>query len=282
MSSTAAAVYRNFSQAALDAAYNNRAVEPQLAEIREDWAGRSQALYARAPVHRDLAYGPGRRQKIDFFPAAQPGRPTVAFIHGGYWQSNEKEAYAFIAEGPLAHDLNVALIEYTLAPEARMTGIVAEIHAAIGWLVANAQRRFGAGANLLVCGHSAGGHLTAMAAGQPGVTAALPISGLFDLEPIRLSYLNQPLEMDITEAGANSPLSLPLPGIPQTVAVGAAELPELIRQSEEFAAALGAAGRPSKLLRLPGDNHFSILERLAHPDGTLCKEALRLVTAEPG
>lgn len=279
MSAAAGAVYRNFSQAALDAAYNNRAVEPRLAEIRADWAGRSQALYARAPVHRDLAYGAGPRQRIDFFPAAHPGRPTVAFIHGGYWQGNEKEPYAFVAEGPLAHDLNVALIEYTLAPEARMTAIVAEIHAAVGWLAANAQSRFGTGRNLLICGHSAGGHLTAMAAGQTGVTAALPISGLFDLEPIRLSYLNEPLAMDIKEAGANSPQSLPFPDVPQTVAVGAAELPELVRQSSEFAAALVAAGRPANLLLLPGDNHFSILERLARPDGALCQEVLRLATA---
>ena len=274
-------IYRDFSQAALDAAYNNRAVEPRLAQIRDDWAQRSRTLYARARVSRDLAYGPGPRQRLDFFSAPRAGRPTVAFIHGGYWQGNEKEAYAFVAEGPLTHDLNVALIEYTLAPAARMTAIVAEIGAAMAWLCGRLQTEFEAGPGLVVAGHSAGGHLTAMAAGLPGVTAALPISGLFDLEPIRLSYLNQPLKMDIAEAGANSPISLSYPVVPQTVAVGEAELPELVRQSREFAAALVAAGRPSQLLLLPGDNHFSILEQLARPDGALCRETLRLATAQP-
>jgi acetyl esterase/lipase len=270
------AVYRNLSQAGLDAAYNNRAVEPRLEPIKADWAKRSEALYARSKVTRDLAYGSAPRQRLDFFHAKTHGRPTLAFIHGGYWQSNDKEPHAFAAEGMLAHDINVALVEYTLAPQATMSQIVAEIAAAVGWLAPRLGPELGAGQGLVVSGHSAGGHLTALAARLPGVTAALPISGLFDLEPIRLSYLNQPLAMDPKEACANSPMHLSLPAIPVTVAVGAAELPELVRQSQEYAAALKAAGRPVQALLLPGDNHFSILEQLARPDGALAREAVRL------
>lgn len=281
MSANLKPVYRDFSQHALDAAYNNRAVEPRLAEIKADWEQRSLALYARAKVARDLAYGPGARQRLDFFHAAHPGRSTVAFIHGGYWQMNDKEPHSFLAEGLLAHDVNVALLEYTLAPAASMTAIVAEIRAAIAWLVPRLGPQFGANDRLVVSGHSAGGHLTAMVAGQNGVTGTLPISGLFDLEPIRLSYLNEPLEMDLAEASANSPMVLPLPEAPATVAVGDAELPELVRQSREYAAHLVAAGRPAKELLLPADNHFSILEQFARPDGTLCQEALRLATVAP-
>lgn len=236
------AVYRSFSQAELDAAYNNRAVAPRLAEMKADWDRRSLALYASAAVDRDLDYGSGPRQRLDFFHAHTRGRPTLAYIHGGYWQLNEKEPNAFVAAGPLAHDFNVALIEYTLAPGATMSQIVAEIRAAIAWLVPRLQSDLQAGKGLVVAGHSAGGHLTAMAAGLPGVTAALPISGLFDLEPIRLSYLNEPLAMDVKEASANSPILLALPSVPMTVAFGGAELPELVRQSKDYAAALKGAG----------------------------------------
>ncbi len=269
-------VYRGFGQAELDAAYNNRATEPSLESIKTDWGRRSEALYARANVDWDLTYGPLPRQRLDFFHAASGGRPTVAFIHGGYWQSNEKEPNAFVAEGLLAHDLNVALLEYTLAPQATMTQIVGEIRAAIAWLVARLQPDLGASRRLVVAGHSAGGHLTAMAATLPGVSAAMPISGLFDLEPIRLSYLNAPLKMNLTEAGANSPMRLPLSSIPMTVTVGGAELPELIRQSEDYAAALLAAGKPVRRLVVPRSNHFSILEEVARPAGTLAMEAARL------
>ena len=176
----------------------------------------------------------------------------------------------------LEHDVNVALVEYTLAPAATMNRIVGEIRDATAWLAARLQPELGAGANLVVSGHSAGGHLTAMAAGLPGVTAAIPISGLFDLEPIRLSYLNSPLKMDIAEAGANSPLHLRLPVVPMSVVFGASELPELVRQSEDYAAALIKAGRPARSLALPGEDHFSILEQLARPDGAITLEALRL------
>src|SRR6185503_5359727 len=116
--------------------YNNRAAAPRLAEMKADWDRRSQALYAGARVSRDLAYGSGARQRLDFFHARSGGRPTLAFIHGGYWQWNEKEPNAFVAAGPLAHDINVALVEYTLAPAATMSQIVAEVRAAIAWLAA--------------------------------------------------------------------------------------------------------------------------------------------------
>jgi len=115
-----------------------------------------------------------------------------------------------------------------------------------------------------------------MAAACPGVAAALPISGLFDLEPIRLSYLNGPLKMDLAEAGANSPTNLALPAIPVTVAYGDAELPELVRQSREYAAALKNAGRPARELGLSREDHFTILEQLAQPSGTLALEVARL------
>jgi arylformamidase len=270
------AVYRGFTQAQLDAAYNNRAAEKNLEALKTDWDARSLAMYAKANVKRDLAYGPGSRQRLDFFHAASNGRPTVGWIHGGYWQLNEKEPNAFVAEGLLAHDLNVALIEYTLAPAATMSQIVAEIHASIEWLVRRLQTELGGSAALVIAGHSAGGHLTAMAARLPGVTAALPVSGLFDLEPIRLSYLNAPLHMDTTEAGANSPLHHPLPSIPVTVAVGGQELPELVRQSTEYAATFAAAGRPGRPLIVPAATHFTILESVARPEGVLALEAARL------
>ena len=270
------AVYRDFTQAELDAAYNNRAVERDLDAVKKDRDLRSEAVYASAKVIRDLAYGQGARQRLDFFHATSTRQPTVAYIHGGYWQLNEKEPNAFVVEGLLAQGLNVALLEYTLAPAATIGQIVAEIRAAIAWLTPKLNPEFGAGPALVVAGHSAGGHLTAMAAGLPGVTAILPISGLFDLEPIRLCYLNTSLLMGVVEAGANSPIRQTLPAIPVSVAVGGAELPELLRQSAEYAAALETAGRPVRKIVVPGATHFSILEQIARSDGVLAKEAARL------
>jgi arylformamidase len=269
-------VYRGFDQAALDQAYDNRRACKNLAAIKADWDARSLAVYARSRCERDLAYGPGARQRLDYFYAGDSKRPTLLYIHGGYWQWNDKEPHAFIAEGPLARGFNVALVEYTLAPAITMDGIVAEIRASIEWLLPRLGREFGAADTLVVSGHSAGGHLTAMAMELPGVTAALAISGLYDLEPIRLSYLNEAVRLSPEDARRNSPiLRAPRP-VPAIVTVGGDELPELQRQSGEYAAYLRGRGHAVQEIVTPGDDHFAILERLARADGALLAAVARL------
>jgi arylformamidase len=270
------AVYRHFTQDALDEAYDNRRAVPDYARYREGWAKRSEAVYARVRCDRDLAYGQGPRQRLDFFHCGADGRPTFAYIHGGYWQWNEKEPHAFVGEGLLSRGVNVVQVEYTLAPNARMTDIAEEARMAMRWLLPRLPQ-FGASDRLVVGGHSAGGHLSAIALEVPGLAGGLLISGLYDLEPIRLSYLNAPIRMDADEAQRNSPiLHTPL-RVPTAVTAGAAELPELRRQSAEYAAYLASQGVPVTEVAAPGDDHFSILERLAAPDGALCEAVMRML-----
>jgi acetyl esterase/lipase len=122
---------------ALDRAYNNVAAVPDIADTMSDFARRGAAIYEGAGIKQDLAYGEAASQRIDWIPGPRVGAPTLAYIHGGYWQSLSKEKFAHVAAGPLAHGFNVALIEYTLAPEARIGAIVSEIGQAIDFLVAH-------------------------------------------------------------------------------------------------------------------------------------------------
>ena len=127
----------------------------------------------------------------------------------------------------------------------------------------------------MVSGWSAGGHLTAMTVGD--ADAGLAISGIFDIEPCRLNYLNEKLNMTTDEQVALSPIrQLPARSPPLTIAYGTAELPELQRQSQDYHAARKAAGLPSELLPLAGHDHFSILEELASPNGALCEAVICL------
>ncbi len=220
-------LYRGMDRAALDAAYNNGAAvgATRRDQYLADWTARTAALAYSAGARRDLRYGEGERQRLDFFPCGTKGRPTLMFIHGGYWQMSDKENYGCVIAGPLARGINVALIEYTLAPTARMDAIVAELKRGVAWLVAHLGELGAAPDGVCVAGHSAGGHLTAMVASEPGVRGAMPISGLFDLEPIRLSYLNDKVGLDAEEAQRNSPmLHLPAQAPPLVIAVGATEL----------------------------------------------------------
>ncbi len=261
-------LYRAMDRAALDAAYNNGVAVSNSAQIVADWQRRSDALRAKHAHTMDMRYGEAARNCIDYFEAKE-GAPLLAFIHGGYWQSRSRELFAFLAPGPLAHGINVALVGYTLAPEKRLDAIVAEIHAALDWISLNISN-----SGLYVSGWSAGGHLTAMAMPHAAVRGGLAISGIYDLEPIRLCYLNEKLGLDEAEAKRNSPLLHPeAVDKPLIVAYGQAELPELQRQSEAYArAVLGAALHP-----VPGHNHFTIHEELASPQGALTAAATKMV-----
>jgi len=265
-------LYRGMDRAALDAAYNNSAA---VGFDRRDryiagWASRSEALRRARGGKIDRQYGDAPRQRLDVFAGGRPGAPTLAYIHGGYWQTNDKEPYAFIGEGALAAGFNVAVIEYTLAPEARLDQIVSEIRQAVGWVIEHAAEDGGDPGRVFVSGHSAGGHLCAIAMEDARVAGGIAISGLYDLEPIRLNYLNDKLRLDAAEAQRNSPiLRLPSTASPLVVTVGLGELPELIRQSEDYERAWTARGLPGRYLPLDGHDHFSILEELAQPGGRL-------------
>jgi len=147
---------------------------------------------------------------------------------------------------------------------------VAEIRGAVSWVIEHAKELGGDPGRVLVAGHSAGGHLTATAMTDGRLAGGVAISGIYDLEPIRLNYLNEKLGLDPAEAERNSPIRhLPARAAPLVVTVGLDELPELIRQSDEYGSAWQQRGLPGHYLPLAGHDHFSILEELARPDGRL-------------
>ncbi len=263
--------WRAMDRAALSAAYDNSGAVAGSAAIVAGWRERSAALRQAHPAELDLAYGAEARQRLDLFRCGAAGAPLLAFLHGGYWQRNAKEGFACMAEGPLARGLDVALIGYTLAPEASLTRIAEEVGAALAVL-----RRREAG-RLVVSGWSAGGHLAALALTHGQADAALAVSGIFDLAPIRGTALNDALNLSPEEVEALSPIRhLPAASGPLTVAYGAEELPELRRQSETYGAAWRAAGLPGALRPLPGHDHFSVLSELIRPDGALTEAAVAL------
>jgi hypothetical protein len=267
--------YRGMNREALDRAYNNVAAVPDVAETMADFDRRSAAIYDGVGIKRDLAYGEGARQRIDWIPGSRAGAPTLAYIHGGYWQSLSKEKFAHVAAGPLAHGYNVALIEYTLAPEARIGAIVSEIGQAIDFLVAHFEEWGADPARLCLAGHSAGGHLAACHRTHPAVSLVLCMSGLYDLEPIRLCYLNKKLNLTPAEVAAYSPEIHIGPGVPTLLTVGGAELPELKRQTADYASCLRAGGELVEEISAPGCNHFTITEMVALSDGAALNAVVR-------
>jgi arylformamidase len=265
-------LYRGMDRADLDAAYNNTAAVgvAKREEYVGDWMKRSDVIRRTPGARIDLRYGDGDRHRVDVFPCGRSAAPTLVYIHGGYWQMNDKEPYAFLGEGLLPAGFNLAVIEYTLAPALRLDEIVREVRGAVAWTIDHAKEVGGDPARVFVAGHSAGGHLTAMAMTDTRVAGGVAISGIYDLEPIRLNYLNDKLGLDAAESDRNSPLRhLPSSAAPLVVTVGLGELPELIRQSEEFADAWRRRGLSGTYRPVARHDHFSILEELARSDGAI-------------
>jgi arylformamidase len=264
-----------------DSQYNNRLRVPHAPEMLARWSARSAQVRAASPRWREFGYGAPASERLDFFPAASRARPLVMFIHGGYWRSLDKDDFSFIAPAFAHADLNLAVVNYSLAPEVSVRHIVQQMIAALVWLHRNAKALGADPGDIHVLGHSAGGHLSAMmlavlwkqvAEDLPRqlVKSAVALSGLFDMRPIAsCPYLNVDLKLDETEAMALSPaLMPPASRAPLLLAVGGEESPEFHWQTSAIEAAWSRLTAVSRVAQ-PGHDHFTICEALAEPTSPL-------------
>ncbi len=281
------ALFLDYDQRGLDAQYDLRAAMPTAIDDLGECARRSGILRARRAVRLDVPYGPSHGERSNVFPARAPGAPILVFIHGGYWQRLDKNDFDYVVEPFVAAGAAAVNVNYALIPTVTMDEIVRQVRAAIAWAWQAAASYNGDRARLHVAGHSAGAHLAAMAAltdwsavapGLPAdvVRSATAISGLYDLEPVRLSYINQVLALDAAAARRNSPtLYVSRNCAPLSLFVGTGETSEFRRQQRDFAAALSQAGAPVDAAEIDGRHHFDITHDLATAGKRLC-EAVRL------
>ena len=124
----------------------------------------------------------------------------------------------------------------------------------------------------MLSGWSAGGHLTAMCLGHPAVRAGLAISGVFEMGPIRDTYLNEKLRLTEEEIVALSPLRHPPVPKPLAIAYGTAELAALVGDSRSLHAKRAAAHQPGPLIPVAGANHFTIVHELRDVRGVLTRQ----------
>ena len=219
-----------------------------------DFARRSAATLASLPHERDVRYGAHERCRYDFFPAG-PGAPVVAFYHAGYWQSRDKDAFLFLADPFVRAGLAWAAVNYPLCPEVSFDALMQAACAALPVIRARA------GGRVVAAGHSAGGHIAAELglAGLADAVAAL--SGVYDLEPLLATPLNDALRLDAESARRHSPLHRAAGPAPACFIVGGDETPAFRAQN----AAMAAAWPGSIVVTGDGADHFTLLEQLADP-----------------
>lgn len=267
-----------------DTAFDNMGHIPNSTELPAFWATRAEqyrenAANAHQRIDTDIPYGGHSREVFDIvWPESQP-KGLVVFVHGGYWIRLDKSFWTDLAEGARANGWAVCLPSYTLAPEARISDITAQISNAIckaAELVAGPIR---------LSGHSAGGHLvsrmmcddTALPTDVlQRVEHTVSISGLHDLRPLMHTKMNESLNLDAVEAAAESAALQRPKGTPSMTAwVGGGERPEFIRQAKLLAMIWEGLDADITCTVDAQYNHFTVIEGLKSPNSDITMEILK-------
>jgi arylformamidase len=265
-------IWRHYTdRAAFEAQFTLDSV-PDLEAARQHRLDLSAAARATVPNRLKVPYGAHADATVDLFlpPEGAAPAPVLLFVHGGFWKSLDAATHSFVGGAFAPAGALVAVIDYPLIPAVRLATIVDHVMASIAWVARHAGDYGGDGTRIHVAGHSAGGHLTAMAmdpvlqaaAGVPAgaVRGGCAISGVFDLTPVPLTVLRDPLDFTADEVATLSPQRrVPTGAAPLIVTVGGAETQEFVDQSLDYARAYGAAGNPVDLHVVAQAHHVNIL-----------------------
>ncbi len=283
-------VWRDLTQEALDRAYNQADYAPNREQILARYATNSVMTRERIGVPERLVYGAGEKEGIDFFRGTDGRAPCVIIVHGGAWRSGTAENYAFLAEIFVRAGVHCALPDFDWVQDVGgdLIPLADQVGRAIAHVCNTADDLNIDKGHIYICAHSSGSHLAAsVLTGLKGrfdglhddsIKAALLCSGMYDLEPVRLSARSSYVAFTDEAEQLLSPMRhMDKLTTPLIVAHGTYETPEFQRQTVEFAEALRDRDLLIEAIIAENCNHFEILETLANPYGLLGQAALRMI-----
>ena len=283
-SGTAGALWRDYDQAELNRQYNSRGTVPDFTVYVREYAERTRAAKASL-AWTELSYGDGPTDKLDLYAPRSPGAPVLVFLHGGDWRGLSKEESGFAAPAYVAAGALFVAPDFSLVPEATIPGMGAQVRRALAWLWRNVAAHGGDAARIFIAGHSSGSNLVSQLlvtdwardfrAPADLVKGAVFMSGLGDLEPVRLSFRNQWHKLDPAMV-AEASLLRRKPGCacPMLVAAGEHETDDYKRQGREVEAYWAAQGNRTRFFELAGRNHFDAVLEWADPRSALFRATL--------
>jgi len=272
-------VYKTFRQDELEYQYNPRESVAEYPQLSKRKAEQARKVRQTAKSWLNVAYGSLPRETMDIYAADKAGGPVLVYIHGGYWRGGAKEDNCNFVPTFTERGATVVVMEYDLCPKVTVTDIVRQTRAAIGWVCKNITRYGGNPSNLYVSGHSAGGHLTAMALAHDWEKEGLPwdlikgavvTSGVYDLHVVPYLSVQKEIQMTPEIARANDPLTHPpLVRCPVVVAVGGAEPKGWQQMSQDYFNYCKQQGLKADYLVIPGTNHYTMAENMLDPNSSL-------------
>lgn len=285
-----AAVFMDYDQAELDAAYDQAAYAPTMRQLLKRWVSNSALTKARLGPPKRFSYGPTEIEALDVYPAKHANAPIFVMIHGGAWRAVRAADMAFVAETFVTAGAHYVVPDFTTVQDAggSLMPMADQVRRAIAWVHGNAARFGGDRNRIFVSGQSSGGHLAAVALttdwakdfGLPAdlIKGGMCISGLYELAPVRLSQRSAYVKFDDAMVQALSPIRhLANIRAPLIVAHGTDETPEFQRQARDFAGAATAAGKRVESIVADNYGHFDLPETLMSPYGILGRAALRMM-----
>lgn len=243
-------------------------------DINESESDRVKEEYT---CHLDIQYGSFPLQNLDIFPSKVDNSPILIFIHGGYWRALDKSSYRFIAETFVKNNMTVCIINYRLIPAVNMKELVHDVKEAIVWIQNKADQYHGNPGNIALAGHSAGGHLALLAYlmnknMRPDIQGICSVSGIFDLVPIKNSYLNDTLQLHNNDVYNFSVSNKDLSVIqcPVLLTVGSDETDFFIEQSKELFLRYSSSGC-MHYYEYEQQNHYQIIHRMGEENSMIAK-----------
>lgn len=243
----------------------------------------------------DIEYTAGpaedaEKHKLDIYRRAGASkRPVLVFIHGGAWVRGDRKQYPFLGNRFAKEGAVVVVPSYRLAPKHKFPSQAEDAAAALNWVVRNIEKYGGDPSRIILAGHSAGGHLTALLMTNPRFLAAhglkpgavkqvAPLSGVYDLTGLEGRSQSRVFPQDEPSLIDASPVKHVRRGLPPFhISYCQWDYAILPQQARDFHAALQQAGAKTELIYVPGENHISEMTSLVKPGDPTSAMVVRLI-----
>ena len=276
--------WRSFDAESLELAYNPQKTVKNFSQFQTHRNARSKECRENMRSYLDVAYGPGEKHKVDIFPAGEKS-PVVLFYHGGYWRTQDKANFAFLAGTFVPQGISTVVVNYDLCPAVTLDDVVESARNSVAWTYRSIAEYGGDPARICVCGNSAGAHLCSMIMAtnwaerglpQNIVRSAVMFSGIYDPEPARWIPVNEEIGLTQEVAARNNSMAL-APSVDCSTWIGAGGLePWLwLEQTYEYSQHLRRHGYDPEVHILPDHHHFSIMDEMMEPDGVITQAVLK-------
>lgn len=252
-------------------------------------------------ITRDIAYGPGEKEKFDLFTTASArARPIVIFLHGGAFRMGDKRLWSDGSISPfydnfmlwsVRHGMVGIDMNYTLAPEATYPTVQRQMARVVAWARAHAREIGGDPNQIVLWGHSAGATHVATYLAHPElyrdipgaegpIAAGILLSGIYDMRAATVPHI---YFGEVPMLGERSSLQ-GLLALRVPLFVGAAELdpPNLSEQFDLIQAELAKTGHKHAAVLAKDHGHMSEAYAINTADTSVTGPLFKFLRTLPG